>query len=522
MSVKYKTIDDLAKTLSVSVSTVRSWIKKNIIPKSTYIKVGSTYRFDLDHVIESLKNLEVNDDLTKLLENTNSNNDKIHNIWGDEKINLLKKLWFENISISQIGLEIGVSRNAVAGKAHRLGLPKRLHTKEYLDNMTVQYENGHNFEHGINGKEQNYKQAFKYYKLSSDQGYYLAQYALALLYFSGNGVDKNIDQAFKYFRFSAEQEYDKAQYAVGMFYHSGLGVKENKEEAYKYYKLSADQGNEDAQYALANFYFIGYYPKKDAVEAFKYYKLSADHNHFDAQFMTGTCYLNGFGVVKNNLEAGKYFVMSYISDLNDENINLSVSNFRFFSEQIEFDEFEENISISEAVRYIIYYYSLTEEYKAYKFKNLSDQDTNFFNDFEKDIHYTLETLTDKEKTCIELRYGISQNNINTLQEIGNRFNLSRERIRQIIAKGIRKLKHPIRTRGIKKYALDLNDFSLINYHLRYFKSNTNIPNEMILLMDIFNIDKKYISVLGSFLRKLSDDKTKNQLDIFFKKNTQIY
>ena len=46
-------------------------------------------------------------------------------IWNDEKLDKLKALWREGIPITKIGIELGVSRNAVAGKAHRLGLPKR-------------------------------------------------------------------------------------------------------------------------------------------------------------------------------------------------------------------------------------------------------------------------------------------------------------------------------------------------------------------------------------------------------------
>ena len=47
------------------------------------------------------------------------------NVWTDERLNELKKLWAEGLSISQIGEALGVSRNAIAGKAHRMGLPKR-------------------------------------------------------------------------------------------------------------------------------------------------------------------------------------------------------------------------------------------------------------------------------------------------------------------------------------------------------------------------------------------------------------
>ena len=45
--------------------------------------------------------------------------------WTEERLETLKNLWKEGLSISQIGEKLGVTRNAVAGKAHRLGLPKR-------------------------------------------------------------------------------------------------------------------------------------------------------------------------------------------------------------------------------------------------------------------------------------------------------------------------------------------------------------------------------------------------------------
>ena len=47
------------------------------------------------------------------------------NVWTDERLEKLKKLWAQGLSISQIGEALGVSRNAIAGKAHRMGLPKR-------------------------------------------------------------------------------------------------------------------------------------------------------------------------------------------------------------------------------------------------------------------------------------------------------------------------------------------------------------------------------------------------------------
>ena len=48
-----------------------------------------------------------------------------NSVWDEDKLNKLKALWDEGLPITKIGDELGVSRNAIAGKAHRMGLPKR-------------------------------------------------------------------------------------------------------------------------------------------------------------------------------------------------------------------------------------------------------------------------------------------------------------------------------------------------------------------------------------------------------------
>ena len=45
--------------------------------------------------------------------------------WTEERLEQLTKLWSQGLSITQIGLKLGVTRNAVVGKVHRMGLPKR-------------------------------------------------------------------------------------------------------------------------------------------------------------------------------------------------------------------------------------------------------------------------------------------------------------------------------------------------------------------------------------------------------------
>jgi len=52
--MRFNTIEELAEHFSVSVSTIRNWVKANHIPKSAYVKIGSTYRFSVEKVEQSL------------------------------------------------------------------------------------------------------------------------------------------------------------------------------------------------------------------------------------------------------------------------------------------------------------------------------------------------------------------------------------------------------------------------------------------------------------------------------------
>ena len=63
----------------------------------------------------------------------------------------------------------------------------------------------------------------------------------------------------------------------------------------------------------------------------------------------------------------------------------------------------------------------------------------------------LETLTDRERQVIDLRYGLTDGYTRTLEEVGRLFNVTRERIRQIEAKALRKLRHPSRVKSLGDY-----------------------------------------------------------------------
>mgnify|MGYP001402229396 FL=1 len=63
----------------------------------------------------------------------------------------------------------------------------------------------------------------------------------------------------------------------------------------------------------------------------------------------------------------------------------------------------------------------------------------------------LSTLTPREERVLRMRFGIGMNTDHTLEEVGQQFSVTRERIRQIEAKGLRKLKHPSRSRKLRSF-----------------------------------------------------------------------
>ena len=63
----------------------------------------------------------------------------------------------------------------------------------------------------------------------------------------------------------------------------------------------------------------------------------------------------------------------------------------------------------------------------------------------------LDTLTPREEKVLRLRYGIDDGKPRTLEEVGKEFNVTRERIRQIEAKALRKLRHPSRSKKLKDF-----------------------------------------------------------------------
>ncbi|MCX7805609.1 MAG: RNA polymerase sigma factor RpoD [Planctomycetota bacterium] len=100
---------------------------------------------------------------------------------------------------------------------------------------------------------------------------------------------------------------------------------------------------------------------------------------------------------------------------------------------------------------------------------IGDSDDSYFGDFIEDksaqspvsvasyemlkdkIEQVLQTLTYREREIIKLRYGLGDGYTYTLEEVGRRFKVTRERVRQIEAKALRKLQHPVRSRKLEGF-----------------------------------------------------------------------
>jgi RNA polymerase primary sigma factor len=88
---------------------------------------------------------------------------------------------------------------------------------------------------------------------------------------------------------------------------------------------------------------------------------------------------------------------------------------------------------------------IIDEKAASPFKTLENSEAS------QRIEQVLSSLTEREEKIIRMRFGIGVNSEHTLEEVGRYFNLTRERIRQIEIKALKKLRHPARSKQLKEY-----------------------------------------------------------------------
>lgn len=86
--------------------------------------------------------------------------------------------------------------------------------------------------------------------------------------------------------------------------------------------------------------------------------------------------------------------------------------------------------------------------------NMSPEDYATNQNLKEEIKNVLLTLQEREQEVLELRFGLIDGTSHTLEEVGKRFSVTRERIRQIEAKALRKLRHPSRAKKLKDFLSD--------------------------------------------------------------------
>ena len=80
---------------------------------------------------------------------------------------------------------------------------------------------------------------------------------------------------------------------------------------------------------------------------------------------------------------------------------------------------------------------------------LTPQDSAIYEDLVDNLNKILSTLSPREEKVVRMRFGLGEKQDHTLEEVGQTFDVTRERIRQIEAKALRKLRHPTRARHLR-------------------------------------------------------------------------
>lgn len=127
------------------------------------------------------------------------------------------------------------------------------------------------------------------------------------------------------------------------------------------------------------------------------------------------------------------------------------------AEAMEIPEYKIDAALKISTRYVSMDAPLTEDEDMKLIDIFVDEDAPVTDaglmreSLAREIQRSLSTLTEKERDVVNLYYGIGMNHGLTLEEIGAKFDLTRERVRQIKEKAIRRLKHTSRSKLLKSY-----------------------------------------------------------------------
>jgi len=142
------------------------------------------------------------------------------------------------------------------------------------------------YEDGVDAAQNgDFATALAEFTAAAEQGLDLAQYNLAILYFTGQGVEQDYDEAFKWTKAAAEQGHTNAQFNLGALYYTGSGTSVDLEAALQWYGIAAQAQHAVAQYNLATMYETGEGTDLDLVQAYFWANASQYNEYAEATIL---------------------------------------------------------------------------------------------------------------------------------------------------------------------------------------------------------------------------------------------
>ena len=160
------------------------------------------------------------------------------------------------------------------------------------------------------GVAQSYTTAAEWYSRAAEQGQANAQSSLGLAYLDGQGMPRDYGKAAQWLSKAAGQGSAAAQYDLGLMYARGQGLSQNYATAAEWYSRAAEQGDAKAQSSLGLAYANGQGVPRSYAQAARWFRSAAEQGYADAQFDLGVMYANGGGVRRDYVEACKWWILA--------------------------------------------------------------------------------------------------------------------------------------------------------------------------------------------------------------------
>lgn len=139
------------------------------------------------------------------------------------------------------------------------------------------------YETGVNAAfAGDFETAYREFARAAENGLDLAQYNLAILYFTGQGVERDLEQAFHWTEQAALQGHTEAQANLGSLYFEGDGVAKDVTQGVNWFARAGKAGHANAAFALANMYFEGNPVDRNLVQAHAWARQAASNEHPEA------------------------------------------------------------------------------------------------------------------------------------------------------------------------------------------------------------------------------------------------